>query len=474
MSQRTGTHHLSADLLALLASSRAAPADDAPRLILADWLDENAEASGLAPDDARARADLIRVQVELARPSFDAARLAQLRSAEARLLTANAARWLGDLAWRLRARREQPFGFAAAAPAAQTAGTFDPLDAAGGWRFHRGLLTVELRTDELDDPDLAAWFASPLAAWVEEAAVELAWPDPLDRLRVPDAVRPYLGVRYALGADRSMRLGSGRTTALTAKRCRDVFRSGNFALVRALRIGEAALRADALAALVDAGVAGLRRLTLKGPAPAPALGRLAAAPLTSLSALDLSGCDVGPEGFGALVNSPHLGQLTALVAFRNRLGCDGLAALARSPLAGRLTVLEVQNTGAGDRGLAEAADSPLFERLVGPGLNLSMNPVSDAGAVALAKCPHLGPFTELILRDCRVGDAGAAALAESPHVANLTYLDLWKNRVGDAGARALARSRHLKSVRELSLRDNAITAAGARDLRKRFGDRVRV
>src|SRR4051794_39662892 len=153
---------LNPDLLALLAGCRAAPADDTPRLILADWLDENADSAGIPADDARARAQLIRVQVELARPTCDTGHLAQLRAAEARLLTANAARWLGDLPWRLAESRQRQFGFGARVPGTNAVATFDPLATNGGWRFHRGLLTVELYPEELD-AEFAAWFASPLA-----------------------------------------------------------------------------------------------------------------------------------------------------------------------------------------------------------------------------------------------------------------------------------------------------------------------
>ena len=46
------------DATALLAAIRAAPDDDAPRLIYADWLDEHGQ-----PE----RAEFIRVQIELAR-----------------------------------------------------------------------------------------------------------------------------------------------------------------------------------------------------------------------------------------------------------------------------------------------------------------------------------------------------------------------------------------------------------------------
>ncbi len=463
------------DLLALLGACRAAPADDIPRLVLADWLEESADAAGLPAGDARERAALIRTQVELARPTCDADRVTHLRAAEARLIERNAPRWLGGLPYCLdRVNGRQPFGFArAAAPAG---GPLVPFRTDHAWRFGRGLLTVDLVPTALTDPELVAWFASPLAPWVEEAGVAIDGLSALERLVVAPAVRPYLGVRYALGAPQppSMRLVNARPEVVTAKRCRRLLRCANFELVRELTVHPLAVQAGALAHLPDANAGGLRRLAVRAPLGDPGAALLAATPCVNLSALDVAGCEIGADGLRLLAHSPHLRQLTSLVAFRNRFGCDGLVELVRSPLADRLSVLEVQNAGVGDRGAVALAESPLLDRLAGPGLNLSMNPISDAGAVALAASPHLEPFTELILRDCRVSDRGAAALADSPHVANLKYLDLWQNRVGDAGARALAASPHLDGACEISLRDNAITARGAEPLSRRFGGRVKV
>ena len=49
---------------AFLAAIRAAPDDDLPRLVAADWLDE------METDEAAERAEFIRLQVELAKPQF--------------------------------------------------------------------------------------------------------------------------------------------------------------------------------------------------------------------------------------------------------------------------------------------------------------------------------------------------------------------------------------------------------------------
>ncbi len=470
---------LSPDLLGLLAGCRAAPADDTPRLVLADWLDENADTAGLSgPDEARARAALIRVQVELGRPTWDTGRLAQLRAAEAQLLSANAARWLGDLPRRLdELRRREPFGFGGTvANAAAPVFKFDPLARHAPWRFVRGLLTVNLTIKELTDRALGKWFASPLAAWVEEAGVDVAGLNELRGLRASQTLRPYLGVRYELGRapQPTLRLVPPPAERLPPPQLKRLLACANFPHVRSLRVFAPAVEAGFLPLLAGADLRGVRWLTVRASLTDTDAALLAAAPFVNLSALDVSGCDIEPDGMRLLVGSPHLHGLVSLRAFRNRFGCDGLIALAASPLAGRLNVLEIQNTGTGDRGVQALAESPLLERLVGPELNLSMNPIGDAGAGALVASPQLEPFTELVLRECRVSDAGAAALAASPHVANLKYLDLWKNRVGDAGAAALAASPYLSGVRELSIRDNLITATGARALRRRFGDQVKV
>lgn len=478
MVPRSAPPPLHPDLRALLGACRSAPADDVPRLVLADWLDDHADAAGLpSADDARARAALIRVQVELARPTCDEARLAQLRAQEAALLIAHAADWLGDLAETLDHLRGRPFGFGANLPArARPPFQLDPLATRGGWRFARGLLRVDLEIGELRNRALGAWFGSPLAEWVSEAGVALSGVEALERLEVPGALAPYLGVWYSIGAAvyPSMRLPNPAPEALTAARCKRLLKCANFAFVRALTVMPPAVEAGLLPLLPAAPVGGLRYLSIRAPVRDTGAALVARAALDNLSALDASACEIGAGGLAQLAASPHLGQLVALTAFRNPFGCDGAAALAASPLASRLRTLELQNTGIGDRGTAALAVSPLLDRLTGPGLNLSMNPLADAGAAALAACPHLARFTELILRECRVSDKGAKALADSPHVTNVAYLDLWKNRVGDAGARALASAEHLARVRELSLRDNALGPKGRAALAARFGPRAMV
>src|SRR5690349_17980473 len=61
------------------------PDDDAPRLLFADWLEERGDV---------ARAEFIRVQIELARLPFDDERVSALQAREFRLLSRHGMTWL--------------------------------------------------------------------------------------------------------------------------------------------------------------------------------------------------------------------------------------------------------------------------------------------------------------------------------------------------------------------------------------------
>jgi len=72
---------------AFLRSVLADPADDTPRLVYADWLDDNGR-----PE----RAEFIRVQIERARLDEDDPRHDPLEERERGLLRAHENEWLGD------------------------------------------------------------------------------------------------------------------------------------------------------------------------------------------------------------------------------------------------------------------------------------------------------------------------------------------------------------------------------------------
>src|SRR4051812_17110474 len=78
---------------ALFEAIRESPDDDAPRLIYADWLDDQGESD---------RAEFVRVQCEQSRLDPGDERRLELAPRASRLLDANRDAWLGPLAKALR------------------------------------------------------------------------------------------------------------------------------------------------------------------------------------------------------------------------------------------------------------------------------------------------------------------------------------------------------------------------------------
>src|SRR5207237_8177394 len=76
---------------AFLRTIAAAPDDDAPRLVYADWLEERGDPRGTS----------VRAQCALAALPDDAPRRHDLEQAERQLLAAHAADWTRDLAGRV-------------------------------------------------------------------------------------------------------------------------------------------------------------------------------------------------------------------------------------------------------------------------------------------------------------------------------------------------------------------------------------
>jgi uncharacterized protein (TIGR02996 family) len=135
---------------ALLAAVRAAPADDAPRLVYADWLDEHGQ-----PE----RAEFIRLQCELARTDDPA-----LRRREAELLAAHHDALAGPLAApHLRFRFER--GFIAGFGHTGVFQAFDPERRAAGAPSHLlrfwpdGCVISASSIERLNEPPY--WFGRP-------------------------------------------------------------------------------------------------------------------------------------------------------------------------------------------------------------------------------------------------------------------------------------------------------------------------
>lgn len=151
----------------------------------------------------------------------------------------------------------------------------------------------------------------------------------------------------------------------------------------------------------------------------------------------------GPEGMRALAECPHLAGLTVLEVGANWAEDDGVRALAGSPHLARLQLLDLRFSQMTENGAKALAASAHLREL--RELDVAMNKIGDAGFLALLVSPVLERVTRLELSDCGITGVGAKALAASPRLANLTRLGmmLGQNDYGVGGATAMAESPHL-------------------------------
>jgi uncharacterized protein (TIGR02996 family) len=158
-----------------------------------------------------------------------------------------------------------------------------------------------------------------------------------------------------------------------------------------------------------------------GPAGAHTL---AAAPhLTGLTTLRLRANPLGPDGVAAVLTSTRLANLTSLDVGRTRCTAAALEALPDG--AGRLTALSLAGNDLGDVGVRLLADWPGAAGL--RDLDLSRCAIGDDGAAALVASPHLNGLRRLALNGNRVTEAGKRRLLAAPHFHTLPALELREN-----------------------------------------------
>jgi uncharacterized protein (TIGR02996 family) len=184
--------------------------------------------------------------------------------------------------------------------------------------------------------------------------------------------------------------------------------------------------------------------------------------LESLTTLDLSKNNLGSEGVQALAFAPFLASLRQLDVSYNNLRDSGAKALAESPHGMRLRALHLQGNGIGGPGLQALASSTNFEQL--RILSLGGNFIGPDSVRALTESFHLRHLRCFDLSDAYLEEESGRTLASAPYLERLTTLRLAKNQLGDGGAKALAQSTHLQRLAFLDLIDNRIGKAGAEAL----------
>ncbi len=445
----------SPELNALLKRCRETPADDMPRLVLADWLDENGDAD---------RAAFIRVQIALSHPSADGGRHRELKALERGLLAAHAEEWIGELNPILnRGFTPYPSGQRPAVP-------FTFL-------FRRGLSQVRfIEPTWLLDPALRAWMRSPAGEWLERIGLVGMTPDAFVRIEIPPEYTGRIDLHLRQSGQEFAEFsafGPGRLSShdeFSPRDWRHFFDRPSFQTVRSI---SAEAGVSFLRALGEADVGRLVELEFRCLAESVDLARIVATiPFESLASLNFG--PVTPAALREIVASPFLRNLAEWNLIGSPIDDAGMIALCESPLANSLTAVSFPNTKIGDAGLRALVHSPIFANMNSPSLNLMMNRIGDAGVQTLAESEHLLRYRELVLRENSCGDGAAAALAASEFATNLTYVDFWKNRLGDPGALALAQSPHLNKIVDLCVKENAIGPDGAAALFERFTDRAKV
>jgi len=310
---------------AFLQDIVADPADDAPRLIFADWLDEHGD-----PE----RAEFIRGQIALEGISPGDPRRADLAARMAELERAHGAAWsatLCGLAGEVTFRR----GFVAAV-------TVSPIQ----FYEHGEAL---LRRAPIEGFRLTA-ASGELDDLLGHALFRL-----VERLEVRGHDLGDAGVERLVRSP-----NRGRFAGLLLHHCGLTERTA--ALLREMPLDRLAHLNLGANDLHDAGVTrlfaapDLVRLEYLGLGgnelrPASAWAIAAAPALRTLLKLNLGANYLDDDAIAVLARAEHLGGLTDLDVRYNEFGNDGARALAESPVLGNLTRLDVTENAIGPDGL---------------------------------------------------------------------------------------------------------------------------
>jgi len=366
--------------------------DDGPRLIYADFLADSGD-----PE----RAELVRLQIALARIPTDHGRVPALVDRQTELITEHSEKW----------------------------------------------------TEHLRDLDVKVWFRRGVSDSVcLDAGIFLATGSELfrrvrvRRLRLLDAaqVMPKL-ILSPLLAGGDLReldlcgndLGNDGVALLA--------RSQFLGKLDALDLGFNALDDTGIAELAKAGtLTGLKTLALNdnGQITGQGVKSLAESPFfAGLTGLDVSGNDIGEDGVKAVAAGPTFPALHTFRVNGNHIGDAGLAALARSRLLVRMLTrsprLEIRANAIGPAGVSVLAAAPVLARC--SALDLSANYLGDRGFAALIASPHTAQLRVLKLAGNQITDAGLASVRESlaSALTRLRVLDLSGNRLTRVGIGSL-------------------------------------
>jgi uncharacterized protein (TIGR02996 family) len=358
---------------ALFQAVLHAPDDDAPRLVFADWLDENGEAD---------RAEFIRVQCRLARLPFYEPDTSGLAGRAHELLVRHRRAWrIPDLA----ARQE----------------------------FRRGFVeTIALRPDPFFARAADLYRRAPLR-WVEFTAPatlgEWDWDavGPLEGMEFPGPPPGPISARAGHELPRLRRL-----KAVGLMECVDFLAAVACPRLEAVDLTDSPAVPELLEEFCHRAELGRvralalgagDRLTYQQRMRVHGAMLLAAMPcLAALRELHLDAQLIGDRGLYHLAHSPQLAGVEELYLAHNEIGLIGT------------------------NGIEELCTSLYLTRL--RVLDLSSNPIGAAGIRELAQWPDLRRLRWLGLAGCGLSAQAVGPLAASPYLHDRLVLALGDNR----------------------------------------------
>jgi uncharacterized protein (TIGR02996 family) len=416
------------DQAAFLAAIVADPDEDTPRLVYADWLDENCPDATPSPAaGASARAEYVRVQCRLARLPFDEPDYPELLEREEDL-----AAWLNAHTPAGEAEPDLPADLR----------WFGEFGCGDGGYYRRGFPDRAEYTEYTDDPDenVERILAALPAAFARSTVRTLDLTDAYGEEVVGLMRSPVVaGLRGLVLADIQDDKEDDAVRAVAA--------CPHLAGLRRLFV-DFYIDDDDLARLARAEcLDGLESFCLDYPTP---LGLRPLAParwFRNLRSLEL--WSDSRDALKALAELPAMPNLVSL-RLRGTSAVPTLAAVrkfAASDSFPRLARLDLDNARLTPEQVAVLARGawPLRH------LRLRHAAVRKPGAEALARAPFAGTLRVLELPECEITAGGVQALAAAEALGGLRHLDLGSNPVGVGGLAALARSRHLRGLRRLTL-----------------------
>jgi uncharacterized protein (TIGR02996 family) len=471
-----------------LQDIRDNPDDDAPRLVCADWYDEN---------DQPERAEFIRIQCRLARTPHALGNPA-LRRREVELLKTHGKQWRAPLK-----KFSNKVGFSRGfadhmllngltflehaeelfrlAPVSHIkfrlrSDNRELLPRIAACPSLAGLTTVDFQANKLGGERLEGFFHSPHLTRLKH--LKLNNNGLGNKGTVLLARSPLLGQLLSLDLTGN-EIGPEGVEALVASPAFAGLRALD--LTRNLRVHGAGIQALASSPHVgNLETLGLREFTMLGRPQGQMVVDIEALAssrhLRNLATLDLANNNglVRDDSLLPLATTGNLPRLRhlCLTCCDIRLGTDsGAFGWLESNFLDRLETLDLDHCPLDEASIRALVRLPPLARLRSLRLSTYNTHLWKSELPGLNEARCLDGLTSLHLGHNLGGDAGARVLAANPRLRNLQVLDLDDSAIGEVGARALLESPHLADAVVYLVRNRLDTPA-RRALQGQYDDRL--